>query len=88
MGTGSFLDVQPGAGTEWSIFKFQGEAEFEVYKTDGTNFKLIVPAGPANTPAVVSDPGGPFRLTNGVYYRVKNVNAGTKFLGADGIQTK
>lgn len=84
--TGAFLVAQPGAGVEWVLFNFMGEAEFEVWRDDGTNAKLVVPAGAATTPAILSNLS--FMATNGVFWKLKNVNAGTKFLGYEGRVTK
>jgi hypothetical protein len=88
VGSGNFLDVKPGAGAEWAIFLFEAAAEMEIYKTDGTTPGKIVPAGTVNVPTVVGSGAGPFRATNAIYYRIKNVNAGTQMCGYSGTQTK
>jgi hypothetical protein len=83
--SGSFLDLQPGAGVEvviHDIYVATGSA-YEVYYSDATNniLYLSMPAG-----------GGALNLqahcTNSYYVRVKNVSGSTIYMAASGMTTK
>jgi hypothetical protein len=84
-GTGSFLDLQPGASVEvviHDIYVAVGSA-YEVYYSDGSNniLYLAMPAG-----------GGALNLqahcTNSYYVRVKNTSGSTIYMAASGMTTK
>lgn len=81
--TGSYLDIQPGAGVEWIIHNIlvSSTAGIELYISDGTNEELVL-----------SSTGGlldyHFHATNSIYYRVKNVSGSTEYIGYDGIISK
>lgn len=78
----AFLDIQPGAGVEWSIHNLSFASDIELYYYDGTNsIKVDSDTG-----------GGSFRrealhCTNSRYYRVKNVAASAQLIGYDGVVT-
>jgi len=84
--SGSFLEVQPGAGVEWSIFTLYSPAEISIWHTDGTNNFLIIPKGAASVPTFLNNLG--LVATNGKWWRIKNENASSQYLGYDGRQTK
>lgn len=77
-----YLDLQPAAGTEWVIHNIYYSQSMELYWYDG-----------ANTIKFDSDAsygaryGMCFHCTNSNYVRVKNVYAGTAYIGYDGIIT-
>jgi hypothetical protein len=81
--TGAYLDLQPSAGVEVVIHNIAYEAAMELYYYDGTN-----------QIKVDEDTTGGSRLglflhcTNSKRYRIKNVDAASKYLSADGMTTK
>lgn len=85
LASGAFLTIQPTAGTEWLIQNIMSEAEIELDWYDGTN-TIAFETSPAGQPGAYLNTT--FRLTNALYMRVKNVNAGTKKIGYSGVQTK
>lgn len=80
--TTAFLALQPGSGVEVSVHNIFYSVAVEVYWYDGTNSILL-----ANDPTPGSM-SGVWECTNSVYLRVKNVAAGTGYLGASGRVTK
>lgn len=81
--TTAYLDVKPTGSEEWAIHNLFHGAEAELYFSDGTNQILI---------ASDTLEGGwlnqTFRVNATYYLRIKNTNAGTKYLGYTGVITK
>jgi hypothetical protein len=84
--SGAYLDVQPGSGVEWSLFAFYSPAEISVWHTDGTHSYQITPVSAAGVPALLNNLG--LVATNAKWWRIKNENGSTQYLGYDGRQTK
>ena len=83
--TTATTDVQPGSGVEWLITTLlsQSGKSMEVYMTsDGSTFTLV------DTLTGGSVTGLQHRLTNTVWMRLKNVDAGTAYNGYQGVVTK
>ena len=86
---GSFLDILPNGsttGNEWAVTAVYGEAEFEIYVSDGTNSIKVRDAGMANIASLLDQLT--WRSTTGVYYRLKNTGAASKRFGYDAVVTK
>jgi len=81
--SGSYLDLQPNAGVEVVIHNIAYGGAMELYRYDGTN-QILVDA----------DSGGGSReglflhCTNTKRYRIKNTDAASQLLSADGMTTK
>jgi hypothetical protein len=83
--TTATTDVQPGAGVEWLIHTLvsQSGKSMEVYLTsDGSTFTLV------DTLTGGSVHGLTYRLTNTIWMRLKNIDAGTAYNGYEGVVTK
>lgn len=75
--------IQPGAGIEWIIHNIYHEAEVELYIVEGANELLF------DSVATKGSWSAYFHhLTNTVYLKVKNTNAGAKLIGYGGIVSK
>ena len=81
--TAAFLDIRPASGEEWVIHNIHHGAEAELYFSDGTNSVKV-----ASDSAEGAWLGLQLHVTNSKYYRIKNTNAASKYLGYDGVQTK
>lgn len=79
----AYLAMQPASGEEWTIHNICYGGAAELYFYDGTNQILV---GSSSTT------GGRLNCylncTNTHYYRIKNVNGDTQYLGYDGVATK
>ncbi|AEG14683.1 hypothetical protein Desku_1096 [Desulfofundulus kuznetsovii DSM 6115] len=80
---GSFLNIQPPAGTEAVITNIYYGGKVEVYFTDGTNSVLV-----DSDTAAGSMQGRCFHVTNTLYLQVKNADTAAKLIGFDGVITK
>ncbi len=81
--TGAYLDLQPSAGVEVVIHNIAYESSMELYYYDGTNQILV------DTDSTGGSRLGLFlHCTNAKRYRIKNTDAASKFLSADGMTTK
>lgn len=78
-----FLDVKPASGVEWVIHNLYHEAAGELYISDGTNSILLM-----TDSAQGGWIGFYLHVNNTRYLRIKNTDAGTKYLGYDGVITK
>ena len=81
---GSFVDLQPSAGTEvvvHNIYMPEGAA-YELYWYDGTNTLKI------DHDAAVGRTNMQFHCTNGKWIRIKNTSGASQNIGADGMFTK
>lgn len=81
--TTAYLDIVPGAGVEWVIHNIYWGGAVECYFYDGTNevkFDVDTMFG--------GRIGAVFHCTSARRIRIKNVSAGSIFIGYDGIQTK
>jgi hypothetical protein len=79
----NFLTVQPNAGVEVAIHNIYHEAEVELYYSNGTydiKFDADSSFGVVYNTCI--------RLTNTYYLKIKNVNAGAKYIACDGVVTK
>lgn len=81
--SGAYLDIQPSVGEEWAVHQLFHGAEAELYWSDGTNQILV-----ASDTAEGAWLNNFFRCTNTLYLRIKNTNAGSKYQGYNGVQTK
>jgi hypothetical protein len=78
--SGSYLDIQPSGTTVWGIQNLyvpEG-VTCEVYRTDGTNSILLYTL--SNTLQLTQ----PMYASLYIYFRVKNISAGSAYLGYDG----
>lgn len=78
-------DVQPGSGAEWLIHTLvaQSGKSMEVYMTsDGSTFTLVDTITGGSVHNLI------YRLTNSVWMRLKNIDAGTAYNGYQGVVTK
>lgn len=78
-------DVQPGSSIEWLIQTLLAGSgkSMEVYMTsDGSTFTLV------DTISGGSVHGLNYRLTNTIWMRLKNIDAGTTYNGYQGVVTK
>lgn len=79
---GSYLDIQPSAGTEWIIHNLYYPASVEIYVSNGTNeIKFDFDTGAGGRLGYV------FHCTNGHYLRIKNTAGTSQYLGYDGVVT-
>lgn len=78
-----YLSVQPSAGVEWVIHNIYYEGAVEIYYFDGTN-RIKIASDSANGSLLKQN----FHCTNSKYIQIKNVEASSKLLGYDGVQTK
>lgn len=83
VGSGSFLDIQPPAGTEVVINNIYHAGSVELYRYDGTDTCLFATDAGANLIGFNN-----MRCKNGHYLRVKNVSGATQVIGYDGVVTK
>lgn len=79
----AYLTVQPTSGTEWIIHNIYLPAgsSVELYRTDGSN-DIKIDSGTDSWTGCV------FHVTNGIYFKVKNVSGGAIYLGYDGVISK
>lgn len=80
---GAYLDIQPGAGIEWTIHNIYYAGDVELYHYDGSNsLKFDAVTGYGAYLGMAS------KATNSVRIRVKNVTAGAILISYDGVVTK
>lgn len=80
--SGSYLALQPAAGTEWIIHNISFNGAIEIYFYDGSNEILVDSDGAAGARQCMM-----YHCNNTRYYRVKAISA-TRLIGYDGIITK
>ena len=83
LASGSTIAMKPAAGVEWIIHNIYHVAEVELYVTDGSIMLLF-----AESTAKGSWSGFYFHMTNTQYFRLKNTNAASKYVGYDGVVSK
>jgi len=81
--SGSYLDIQPSAGSEAVVHNIYHEASIEIYRYDGSNDLLCASASGSGVFAYYA-----FHVGNTDRIRVKNLDAASKLIGYDGVYTK
>lgn len=83
IGAGSYLDIQPAAGSEAVVHNIYHEGGIEIYRYDGTNNLLFATAPDGGVYAYYA-----FHVGNTDRIRVKNTESAAKLIGFCGVYTK
>ena len=81
--TTSTLTIQPPSGEEWSIHNIYWGGASELYATDGTHNILV-----GSSTGAGGRLNNYFNCTNTQYFLLKNITAGSIYMGFDGVVTK
>ena len=80
---GSYMNIRPGSGAEWSIHNIYFGTSARLFKTNGTNdIELDSKTGTGGWLYYV------FSLNNTYFIRVKNDSGGSGYFGYDGKVSK
>ena len=79
----AYLDIKPSSGEEWSVHNICWGGAAELYFSDGTHNILV-----GSSESAGGRLGQYLNCTNTYYYRLRNVNGDTQYLGYDGVVTK